>query len=268
MIYRWDVKLSPTGNEHSYIAPLYTRENPDTKGLEQCVQRAQELEDKYGVHINVATDALEVTGNYELTDEFQPIVLSAMMDELEKGLAMFPDGFLQASLARGSMNLSLVRSIGGDKEMVQFYDNGNAYVVLSASDKLLENLLHGVYYVIDSHVLGNSRDFDNWTDLNPWSFDYDYNYYEHESHVDSELLTYEGRHFVDTFAMTFPHEDRARTFVYAMLDDRYGYFPQATMQAKLRQLCMGIRESYGYEANGQTYRWEQYLNDSIAYSYY
>ena len=265
MLYRWDVKLSPTGNAHSYIAPLYTRENPDTRGLEQCAQRAKELEDKYGVDIRVGQDALAVTGNYELVDEFQPIVLTAMMDELEKGLAMFPGGFLQASLAKGSMHISLVRSIPGDKGMVQFYEGGNAYVVLAATDQIVDNLLHGVCYVIDSHVLGNSRDYDTWKDLNPRGFDYDYNYYEYKNYGDSPYLTYEGRYFVDAYAMTFPHEDRCRTFVYAMMDGNEGYFATSAMQAKLKRMCQGIRESYGFEKNGQTYRWEQYLNTSLAH---
>ena len=255
MLYRWDVNLSPTGNEYSYISPLYTRENPDIQGLQQCAQRATELKDKYGIQISVGADALEVTGDYELVDEFQVQALTAMMDDLETGLQMFPDGFLQASLAKGQLHISLVRSIGDGKEMVQFYQDGNAYVVLAASENLLENFLHGVAYVIDSHVLGNSRDYDTWKDLNPWSFDYDYNYYEYESHGDSELLTYEGRYFVDAYAMTFPHEDRCRTFVYAMLDDTGVYFHTAAMQAKLKRMCQGIRESYGYEGNGYESRY-------------
>lgn len=265
LLYRWDVTLSPTGNEHSYIEPLYTRENPNTKGLEQCAQRAQELQDKYGIHISVGEAALEVNGNYELTDEFQPIVLTAMMDALEEGLAMFPDGFLQESLAKGQMHISLVRSIGGNKEMVQFYEGGDSYVVLVPSEKLLDNFIHGVCYVIDSHVLGNSRDYDTWTKLNPWSFDYDYNYYEYDSHWDSDLLSPGNRYFVDAYAMTFPHEDRCRTFVYAMLDGNGDYFATQAMQAKLKRICQGIRESYGLEKNGLTYRWEQYLNTSLAY---
>ena len=265
MLYRWDVSKSATGNEYSYLSALYTRENPDTQGLERCAQQAVELKDKYGITVSVGADALTVTGGYELVDEFQPLALTNMMNLLETGLSMFPDGFLQASLAKGQLYISLVRSISGGKEMVQFYEDGNAYVVLAASDKLLENFLHGVAYVIDSHVLGNSRDYDTWKELNPWDFDYDYNYYEYEGHADSEYLTYAGRYFVDTYAMTFPHEDRCRTFVYAMLEGNDAYFHTSQMQAKLKRMCQGIRESYGFEKNGLTYRWEQYLDTSLAY---
>ena len=265
MLYRWDVTKSPTGNDYSYLSPLYTRENPDTKGLEQCAQRAAELKDKYGIHISVGADAMAVTGDYELVEEFQVQALIDMLKAVETGLAMFPDGFLQESLAKGELYISLVRGIGGGKEVVQFYEGGNAYVVIAASDKTLENFLHGVAYIIDSHVLGNSRDYDDWQDLNPRKFDYDYNYYEYESHSESEYLTYEGRYFVDTYAMTYPHEDRCRTFVYAMLEDREAYFHPSQMQDKLRQLCKGIREAYNIEKNGVEYRWEQHLYEPLAY---
>ena len=264
MLYRWDVTQSSTDTEYSYVSPLYTREAPDTQGLQQCAQRAVELQDKYGIHVSVGADALEVTGEYELVDEFQVQALTAMMDQLETGLAMFPDGFLQESLAKGELYISLVRSIDGEKEVVQFYEAGNAYVVLAASDRVLENFLHGVAYIIDSHVLGNSRDYDNWKDLNPRKFDYDYNYYEYEYHEDSEYLTYAGRYFVDAYAMTYPHEDRCRTFVYAMIDGTEEFFHTAEMKAKLKRLCQGIREAYGLEDNGLEYRWEQYLPESLA----
>lgn len=264
MLYRWDVTQSPTGKEYSYLSPLYTRENPDTQGLQQCAQRAVELQDKYGIHISVGTDAVAVTGGYELVDEFQVRALTAMMDQLEIGLAMFPDGFLQESLAKGELYISLVRGIGGGKEVVQFYEDGNAYVVLAASETVLENFLHGVAYIIDSHVLGNSRDYDTWKELNPWKFDYDYNYHEYENRGESEYLTYEDRYFVDSYAMTFPHEDRCRTFVYAMTEGTEAFFHPSQMQDKLKRLCQGIREAYGLEGNGKEYRWEQYLYSSLA----
>lgn len=264
MLYRWDVSLSPTGNGYSYLEPLYTRAYPDTQGLEQCAQRAQELEDKYGVHVAVGQDAIAVTGDYELVDEYQVSVLTQMMDTLEEVLVRFPEGFLQESLAKGTMNICLVRSISGDSEMVQFYEDGNAYIVLAASENIEENFLHGVAYIIDSHVLGNSRDYDTWKSLNPSGFDYDYSYYVYESHADSKYLTDENRAFADAYAMTYPHEDRCRLFVYAMMEGNESTFTTKTMQAKLKRMCQGIRESYGYEKNGKTYLWEQYLNTSLA----
>ena len=268
LLYRWDVSLSATGNNHSYLEPLYTREYPDTQGLEQCAQRARELQDKYGVHVLVGKEAVAVTGEYEAVDEYQVPALSDMMDKLENVLVRFPDGFLQESLATGQLYVGLVRSVSEERGMVQFYEGGNAYILLAASNDVEENFLHGMGYIIDSHVLGNSRDFDTWKNLNPKGFDYDYNYYAYESHADSKYLTDKNRAFTDAYAMTFPHEDRCRLFVHAMMEGNASYFTTKTMQAKLKRMCQGIRESYGYEKDGNTYHWEQYLNTSLAHKNY
>ena len=114
-------------------------------------------------------------------------------------------------------------------------------------------------------MLGNSRDYDEWKKLNPEGFDYDYNYYVYKTH-DSEYLSDENRYFADAYAMTFPHEDRCRLFVHAMLDANADLFATDAMQAKLKRMCQGIREAYGYERDGNTYVWEQYLNISLANS--
>ena len=264
-LYRWDVALSKTGNTDSYIAPLYTREFPDTQGLEACVEKAKLLGEENGIHIRVAKEALEVTGNYELLDEFQVEATNEMLDRMKLMMDRFPEEFLKNSLAKGELHISLVRSIaGGTKEFVQFYEEGNAYVLLATSDNIEENFLHGVGYIIDSHVLGNSRDYDTWKQLNPKGFDYDYSYYSYRQHDDSEYLTDAERAFTDAYAMTFPHEDRCRLFVHAMMDGNESLFTTDTMQAKLKRMCQGIRESYEYERNGKTYIWEQYLNTSLA----
>lgn len=266
MLYRWDVSASPTGNAHNYIIPLYTRSEPNVQGLQQCAQRAMELKEKYGLYVHVGEEALEVTGGYELVSEYLVPSMSAMMDRIEVLLSQFPSGFWEESLAKGDLHISLVRSIAGNKEMVQFYENGDAYVLLQASENIEDNFLHGVAYIIDSHVLGNSRDYDTWKKLNPEEFDYDYHYYNYHKYGDSEYLSDENRYFADAYAMTFPHEDRCRLFVHAMLDGNEEIFKTDAMQAKLKRMCQGIRESYGYEKDGNTYQWERYLNESLANS--
>lgn len=266
VLYRWDISKSLTGNTYSYLQPLYTRNNPDTVGLDQCAQRAEELEEKYVLNVHVGKEAIEVNGNYELVDEYHPQSLSIMMDELEEVLSLFPSKFLKKSLATGELHVSLVRSIPGNKEMVQFYHDSDAYIVLAATENIKENFLHGVAYVIDSHVLGNSRDYDTWKKLNPKNFDYDYSYYVYKTHADSKYLVDETRAFADAYGMTFPHEDRATLFVAAMTEGNESMFQTKTMQAKLKRMCQGIREAYGYEKNGKTYQWEQYLNTSLAKS--
>ena len=262
-LYRWDVSMSATGNTHSYLAPLYTKKKPDTQGLKQCRKRANELEDKYGINLLIYKDAVKVGSGYGLEYEYQVDALTQMMDELESILIRFPKNFIKNSLSTGKIYISLVRSMNGNKDFVQFYERGTAYIILAGTENFEDAFLHGLAYIVDSHVLGNSRDYDTWTKLNPSDFKYDYHYYAYKSHADSKYVTGKTRAFVDTYSMTFPHEDRARMFVYAMMDGNKNIFSTTRMQNKLKRLCQGIREAYGYEKNGKTYTWEQYLKTSL-----
>ena len=66
--------------------------------------------------------------------------------------------------------------------------------------------------------------------------------------------------------MSFPKEDRARILEYAMTEGNEHYFQSKTMQSKLRQLCIGIREGFGLKKSPDTFLWEQYLQESLAYT--
>ena len=63
--------------------------------------------------------------------------------------------------------------------------------------------------------------------------------------------------------MTYPKEDRARLMEYAMMPENESYFITDTMQAKLRTLCLAIREAYDLETATESFLWEQYLAEPI-----
>jgi len=81
----------------------------------------------------------------------------------------------------------------------------------------------------------------------------------------ANYLSGENRAFVDQMSMSFPQEDRSRMLYYAMGEGNEDFFTSQIMQAKLLRLCEGIREGYGLEKKSETYFWEQYLNQSLAY---
>ena len=116
----------------------------------------------------------------------------------------------------------------------------------------------GLGYSVDSHVMGNSRDFDTWKDMNPQGFTY--------GQVNSAFLEGANRAFVDAESMENVYEDRSRMIAYAMMDGQEAVFASETMQNKLLRICKGIREAYGLEKSPETYFWEQYLNQSLAYT--
>ena len=74
------------------------------------------------------------------------------------------------------------------------------------------------------------------------------------------------RSFVDTYSMSYPKEDRARIFEYAMTAGNAPLFAASPLQYKLKMLCQGIREAFGLKKSPENFLWEQYLNQPMAYT--
>ncbi len=251
-LLRWNIELSPVQDETVYTGTLFTAANPDTAGISQCQKKADSLKKTYGIRFNIWKDAVKVTGGYSLQPEYQTSVINGFLDELTKALAPFPTGFLRGSIRSGYVNISFVREITGEEDYVLFHKDGSAYIVIAAGAKVDEALYHAAGYLVDSYVLGNSRDYDDWNLLNPEGFVYG-------EEVSPAHLTESARYFIDEQATKSPRDDRQRIFAYAMQADKANYFSTDAMQAKLRMVCGGIREAYGVEKKQQTYPWEQHL---------
>ncbi len=263
-LYRWDITKSRSEGKETYIGPLYTAANPDTAGLAKCRELADTYEQQYGVKLLLWQDAVAQTGDYEAVGEHEPQVLTKMLEALEPALTQFPDRFLLKTVERGWVRIALVRSIEGDRDWAHFWAEGDCWILISAKADAELAFYQGVAYAIDSHVLGNSRDFDSdrWNPLNPKGFDYAYSY---DVEDNQKYLEGKNRAFTDLLAMSYPHEDRSRVFYNAVLPDNQDMFQSSVMQAKLKQLCMGIREAYNLDKSTETYLWEQYLKESMAY---
>ena len=261
-LYRWDVAKSATDEETVYTGPLFTAENPDTEGLAQSRALADSYQTRYGVKLLLWQDAVQVTGGHTLIPEHHPQVINGMMEKIKPVLEQFPEKFLLKTVEAGWIRIALVREIAGGADWVQFWENGDCWVILSAETDVVSGLLQGISYGVDSHVLGNSREFDTWVEMNPKGFDYTYS-----AHVagNTNYLTESNRAFADLQSMTYPHEDRCRIFYYACMPQRAETFQTSVMQAKLLRLCKGIREAYNLQKRTETFVWEQYLNTSLAY---
>lgn len=260
-LYRWDVAMSAVQEEQAWAGPLYTAENPDVEGLKQCRELANTYEKEYGVKLLWNTD-VKHTGGHNIKAEYHPQMIRAALEKLQPFLAQFPERFLLKTVEAGWIKIALVQDIEGDADWVQFWEEGDCWVLLSVTGDLVDGLTQGMSYGVDSHVLGNSRDFDNWAEMNPEGFAYTY------TETPTEELTYlagDTRAFADAKSTCYPHEDRCRLFYNAMLADNGDMFQAPVMQAKLIRLCTGIREAYSLEKKTVTYPWEQYLQTSLAY---
>lgn len=261
VLLRWDITLSSVAEETVFTSPLYTADNPNTEELAECKALAESYQSQYGIKFLFWEDAIQQTSDYAVTGEYHAQIIKNVMQQAESLLEQFPEKFLLKTVEAGWIKIGLVQHIEGDLDWVQFWDGGDCWILLSSGADVVQSLTQGIAYGIDSHVLGNSRDFDTWDQLNPADFVYSYNETLQE---DSTYLTDENRAFTDAYGMNYPHEDRCRIFYHAMKADNAAMFQSPVMQAKLLRLCTGIREAYDLEKKTDVYVWEQYLQTPIA----
>ena len=268
-LHRWQPSLSPV-SQIKYTG-TYT-EKPDAAALASCQAKADQLGAKYDIRILVGEAAAQVEPwDYDITPEYLVPVILRELELLEQRLADYPEDLLSVTASHfQSMNLCLVREITGTAESgslenangLQFLEDGSSYVAIAVGEYSQQALYHELYHVMETHILTNSTALDTWEALNPEDFAYSYSLETDSKASSSVYLTPERRAFVDSYSMSFPVEDRARIFENAMLPGKEDLFQTDTMQAKLRAICQGIRESY--DLPQEPCLWEQYLQQPMA----
>lgn len=264
ILCRWDPTATPVKDETVYTGKLFTAADPDVEGLEACQARAEQMSETYGVKIHVWNYIIQQTdGEAVIEPEYQVQTVNRMLDDLTVALEQFPEDFLRKTVEAGWIHVNLVRSVGQGETVTQFWQEGNCYISIAGWGNVTDEFYQGVAYAIDSRVLGNSRKFDDWNDLNPEDFFYSYSY---GTHPDRDVwLVREDILFLSEKALAYPHDDRASVFYHAMVGDG-SLFDFDVTQAKLEVLCRGIREAYSLEKSPEVYPWEQYLQESLAYT--
>ena len=274
-LYRWDTRALATGNNTVHTSAYHTRSNPDLSGIARCQALAREIGERHGVEVLVWEDAVAVQPwDYHLTEEYLVPLLEAQLETLDRQLANFPEGFFSTlSESFQGLSICLVRQLRSsgitaaeDASGLQFWVEDHAYIALSTIHASTGSLYHELCHVMDTRVFAHSNAYDQWEDLNPSGFSYDYDYIANATRNAGEYLRDAERCFIDTYSMSFPKEDRARILEYAMTEGNEHYFQSKTMQSKLRQLCIGIREGFGLKKSPDTFLWEQYLQESLAYT--
>lgn len=273
--YRWEMEKNPVSDETVYTATHYTAQSPDTVGLAACKTKAKAIGETYGVDLRVWEDALvDPPEDYTCTGEYRTAVYDRDLSVLEYALSRYPDGFFALAAGgtdSGVLHINLVREIAGNTADgtldtavgIQYWRNGDVYITLALGDELEPTFYHEMSHIIDTRVFGNSLLYDDWEDLNPAGFAYDYDYIANLEREPGPWLEDGDRAFIDTYSMSFPREDRARILEYAMTPDNEAYFTSDTMQSKLRQIGLAIREAFDLEDFADPLPWEQYLREPI-----
>lgn len=275
VLYRWELNTSAVTDDKVYTTARFTRENPDAAGLALCRKKADVLETQYGVEIFLEQE-LTSPWDYDFEYEYQVKAYEVGLTALENALALFPDGFfktvaqvtdngkIQIGLVRGMM--SSTQDAPSDIVGLQYWLNGDAYIALTAGYGVERSFYHELCHVLDTFVYARTGAYDDWEKLNPQGFQYDGNYLDYQTRTDNSYIEGENRAFVDFYSMTYAKEDRARILEYAMEEGNEDTFGSEIMQTKLRQLCLGIREAFGWEKDSRSFLWEQYLKEPLAYT--
>lgn len=277
ILYRWDLDATPVTEKTVYTDYWYTQENPDVEGLEACQFKADALGQGYGLDICIWERALEEEPwDYHLTGEYRTGVFENALRQLEILLSDFPEDFFIKAMEGmdGGLHLCLVRSLSGGEETgsldsadgIQFWKGSDAYVVLAMGEGFEKAFYHELFHALETRALSRSIAYYRWDELNPKGFRYDNDYVTNRYRDGSEYLEDDTtRAFIDVYSMSFAREDRARIFEYACMEGNERFFRSATMQKKLRTLCVGLREAYELENSPEVFLWEQYLESPLAY---
>lgn len=259
VVLRWDLAASAVSDNTVYTGPIYTAENPNTAGLEACTQRAAELTNTYGVDVRVWQQALVDGENIAVTPEYQTDSIHSALTALEIELRKFPTNFLKKT-AVNMIRICIVREVNGEQSSTHCWLNGDPVILISAGDDVAKAFIRAYSYILDAHVLGNTSKADDWASLNPEGFSYG------SDTVDNAYLIGQTRAFADANATKSVTEDRASIFYYAFQSGNEEIFQSPIMQEKLKVYGKAIRDAWDLRHVSLDYLWEQYLNESIAYS--
>lgn len=261
-ILRWDFSRSPVSDHRIYTGPHFTEENPDREGLSKCQHYASEVGQRYGLNILTWQEAAALAPDgITVKPEYRVNILMRELELLDQRLSQLPEGMLQTTAADfDSLNIGLVAQIhGGIQEgSMQVFSGQNANILLTVGDDSERELYHQLFHVMQTHILSHSSAFDQWDTLNPPGFQYDYDYVANAIRNSGIYLAEDNRYFVDTFSMSYPKEDQARVFEYAMMPGNEAFFRSKAMQKKLKAVCLGLREAYRLPTE-IAFPWEQYL---------
>lgn len=245
-LYQWEPEWKTQRDSQVKITALYTRDDPDEKGLAQCRQRGAQLENRYGARVLLFGDALVEPKGVTLEQEHITATLLDTLAEMEKTLSRFPGELLSAAFSGGGrFYLCPVRSIrvnGQEKRELQFWSGRDCYLVIAASDQVERSVIRVLSPLLDRQILMKSDAYDSWDSLNPPGFSYG--------------SAGEDAAFVTPAATESPAADRAELLWAAMEPGNRELFLSAQLQNKLRTLSQALRQFLPPTAKRP---WEQYL---------
>ncbi len=257
-ICRWDYAQSASFGKDGAVTVRYTAEAPDENGLETCRREAARLNKAYGVNI-VFWDELPIfLEDVEFEKEYQIPAIRQALADLDAALARFPEDFLLSlgeKNADGAVNIAIVRSFPNGSESLTVWPEASAWMLLAVGEDLTTEFYKNLSYVLDNYIIAHSLLLDDWNKLNPDGFRYSLS----RTPVADAVTEGDNAAFLNPAATTYPRQDRAELFAYAMMAEAGEKLESPALHAKLEALCKAIRDAFGWQDLDITFPWEQPL---------
>ena len=241
-------------------------EGPDLPdSLDSLRQRADALEETYGISIRMENQTLGLCGSYASV-EADPDKISNALTVLDQALALYPKGFLgqfQNGIGEGGLNFCLTGRLQGALDPVgKTTKTADRYdLVLDITSEGLERTVHHeLWHAIEMELSTDSFDTPRWQAANPRGFLYYGRYDSGYQSLTQWTYAESGNqcHFVDAYCRINPREDRARLMDTVMTEDSTELLRSPALREKLQIMSKAIRNHFSTKGWGTPY-WERDL---------
>lgn len=245
----------------SYLVSQPTLSNPDTSADQALQQRLQRLSDAYHVTVRIVQGENRTGGvDYSGYPDCRAAQYTKAVDALEEAMSVLPYNILSGLHDERNLVIELVDDFdpahGVRPGTGSLTIGGETVLRVSMCQELPYIFYHELFHAMDVQIHSCTDKLTEWDDVNPEGFTYagSYSAYQRGELDESPFAAA----FPDAYARISAREDRAQTFMYAMLEGHEALFESEEMQQKLQILDDAIRIAFGYSKAQDTYRWEQY----------
>ncbi len=281
-IFLWDYAKAECEEADRQVQRIVA-EIPQEIDYAHLSDKAEILEEKYGLNIIMGENVTCDFDAYEYEQEVDEERIAYALDEFEKAMSAFPDGMCEEMAADYAIGFNVYLcgkfSPKNDENISDagaffVFDNGYYNLAMDINlDNLEPNLIHEMTHAIDNYFVycGAFEQLEEeWQDCNPDGFMYLESYFdyedEHEYTFYDDFEDINEVYFVDEYAKTFSTEDRSRVFENFGSEYNEGgwVLESEPLRRKARLLldycteyleCFRVDEEYGLKEKAEELGW-------------
>ncbi len=269
-LYKWDV-MNEKNNINTERAVSYKFNldgSVDETELANIQDYADAISEKYKVKILTGDLCDEAVGTYKTSPLKNICLITNSLEEIDSLLSEYPADLIDQINYQGTKPFK-IQLIGGLEGMegenvisnaIALYndegDEHNIALDCSSREGFRSNFYHEMSHAIDYYIFDNYGDYYNeydseWVDLNDNKYYYDYSYVDNAYTNLNGTMSYEDNkenvYFHDSYAKSYPTEDRARLMEYALTYGISYYEEYPHMMEKLKYMYRTILKTFNTE---------------------